>query len=174
MSRYRILALDLGSSNTGYGFLVGDHTQLAIKDFGVIRSSPKQGPIRQRIDYILNEITQLVHHHHPNYFVFEDFTAQGRRAKAAGKIGQHMSFLTESVRGLARFLDFETVIYPNDQWKKLTLGIRTATKEQVKHYVSWKIPQSKALLARQPSHVWDAVCIAYCHYLTLLERSDNK
>jgi Holliday junction resolvasome RuvABC endonuclease subunit len=170
VAQYVITGFDIGTQNTGYGVLIGDTKtkNACIHDFGMIRTNKRTGDIRKRIDLIGDQIEQVLKSVKATHIAIEDYTSQGNRAKQSGKTSQDMSFLVEHIRMLGRMIGYEVDIYPNAYWKKKTLGIGGATKNQVIHYVSWKLPEAKELLKKQPDHVWDSVGIAYCKWLELL------
>lgn len=171
MAQCVITGFDIGTQNTGYGVLIGDTKtkKVRIHSFGMIRTGKKDGDVRRRIDLIGGQVEQVLKSLNATHIAVEDFTSQGNRAKRSGKTSQDMSFLVEHIRMLGRMLGYEVDIYPNAYWKKRTLGISGASKQQVIHYVSWKLPEAKEMLKKQPDHVWDGVGIAYCKWLELVQ-----
>lgn len=151
----RVLGVDPGTANTGYALLEGDQ----ILTFGLLKTDTTDGSVRARIDMIGDALQKIIKEWAPSVLAVEDFTEQG---KMVGKTYKEMSWLTEHFRLLGKFLGIQTVIYKNGEWKKRTLGIHRATKQQVQHYVGRHLPEAERILKKAPSHVWDAVGIALC------------
>lgn len=170
MAKVVIVGFDPGTKNTGYGALLCDTKtkQAVINGFGMIRTSKKDGDVRDRVDSIGEQVDHVMKTLQGGHIAIEDYTSQGKRAKTSGKTSQDMSFLIEHFRMLGRMKGYEVTIYPNAYWKKKTLGIGGANKQQVIHYVTWKLPEAKNMLQKQPDHVWDSVGIAYCKWLELI------
>ncbi len=167
MPKVRILSLDPGTQNTGYILLEGDllSKEIAVEAFGVLKTKVTDGDIRKRIDTLGNGVRKLISTFEPDYLVFEDFVEQG---KMVGKTYKEMAFLIEHYRLIGRETGIPTEIYSNAYWKKHTLGVSGTNKAQVEHYVSRKIPETKRLLNKAPSHVWDATAIGYCLWLSIV------
>lgn len=168
MSNVLIMGIDPGTENTGYGLILGDirTKNVYVHDYGMIKKTT--GEIRERIDAIGTQLVALLEKHHPHYIIIEDFSSQGKRAKNTGKVSQDMSFLVEHLRMIGKMNGYPMEIIANDAWKKKTLGARSANKKQVQHYIQWKIPETVEKLKRQPSHVWDAIGIAYSKWTEII------
>lgn len=164
----RILAFDTGTANTGWALLIGDVSakQVRLSDFGMIKTKKTdEHTVRERIDFIGAEVSKLIQELRPTHMAIEDFTEQG---KFVGKTYKEMAWLTEHFRIVARNEGLPLSIYENGEWKKHTLKAARANKEQAKHYISHKLPETRELLAKAPTHVWDSVGIGYCQWLLLL------
>lgn len=155
-----ILGIDTGTQNTGCIILQGDLTTKTVRllDWKMIRTTKKDGTVRERIDRITDKIALYVKENSIDYIVLEDFTEQGIRT---GTTHKEMAWLTEAIRSLGAKLNIPTFVFENKDWKKKTLGIYRANKKQVKHYIHWKLPESKHLLKKCPNHVFDAAGIGY-------------
>jgi Holliday junction resolvasome RuvABC endonuclease subunit len=159
-----VLGIDPGTSNLGYGLV----TEREIQEFGTIKLSKNDfETLRHQVDCMGNNVRLLIRTYRPDAIVLEDFIEQG---KNTGKTYKEMVMLTEHLRMVARSCNMEANIYTNGFWKRKTLKATRATKRQVQHYIKNKFPEASELLKRQPSHVWDAVCIAYCHILVAKEQ----
>lgn len=173
MNMSTILAFDPGTANMGYAVLEGDKSTSKIyitPTIGVLttakRANGKEIAIRDRIDHLSISIQQLVEKVNPTDIVMEDFVEQG---KFVGKTYKEMAFLTEHMRLLSKQLGRPATIYANGYWKKQTLGIMRASKIQVQHYISRRLPEAATVLKKQPDHVWDAAGIGYCKWLEILK-----
>lgn len=163
MENRRILGIDPGTANTGYAVLECGTDPPTLIAYGMIRTTPKDGTVRERIDFIGQEIEKVIAEYQPDIFAIEDFTEQGTHA---GKQYKEMAWLTEHFRMLGRQLGFEVLIFKNAEWKKKTLGIGRATKKQVMHFVNRNI-RGAQLLKGKPDHVWDSAGVAYCASLVI-------
>lgn len=163
MSDVRIIGLDPGTANTGYSFLIGntDTRKIMLDGYGLLKTDKTDGEVRDRIDMLGDGLRKLVVQSKPTHIALEDFTEQG---KLVGKTYKEMSWLTEHFRMVGRELGVETAVYENEYWKRTLLKAGRANKEQVQHYVSHRLPESRVLLARQPNHVWDSVAIGLCTF----------
>jgi Holliday junction resolvasome RuvABC endonuclease subunit len=178
MSVVKILAFDPGTANMGYSELVGDTLTKKIvltSVFGTLHTKKWDGDIelkiRDRIDDLGRQIRQGIEIAKPTHVAMEDFVEQG---KLVGKTYKEMAYLTEHMRILTRELGVPATIYPNGDWKKKTMNARRATKQQVQHYVSHKLPETIILLAKEADHVWDSVGIGYCLWLDILDGLNNR
>lgn len=171
-TKINILGIDTGTRNTGCSVLTGDLASQTVylSDFCIIRTTKKDGSVRERIDQITNKIAAYVERGNIDYIVIEDFTEQGVRT---GTIHKEMSWLTEAIRSLGMRLNCKTIVYENKEWKKKTLKIYRATKKQVQHYVHWKFPEAKKKLKGQPDHIFDSIAIGHALWLELLS-NNNK
>lgn len=160
----KILGIDPGTANTGYGVVQKTSKGYSLVAYGLIRTTPKEGDVRERIDRIGEHLANIITEFQPDVIAIEDFTEQG---KLVGKTYKEMSWITEHFRMLCKQFGYEALILKNGEWKKKTLGIMRANKKQVMHYVGRMIPKAKELLKTEKDHVWDSVGIALCAGLTL-------
>jgi crossover junction endodeoxyribonuclease RuvC len=150
----RVLGVDPGSIISGYGILDEHPQQLAVVDFGVMRTTSK-APLATRLLEISDRLQELITHYQPNVVAVEDlFFAQN--AKSALKLGQSRGaiLLTAARAGL------EIAEYTPLEVKQAVVGYGRAEKNQVQHMV-------KVLLnlkdLPQPNDAADALAIAICH-----------
>lgn len=174
----RILGIDPGTANCGYATIEGDlNTGTAVllpsRCYGVVNTSISEGNVRERIDRIGEDVKLIVRQHSkPTHIAIEDFTEQGKRV---GKTYKEMAWITEHLRMIGRELGYDVDIYENGYWKKHTLGIMRASKDQVQHYLGHKVEGAERLrsLPKSYNHIWDSVGIAYCKFLLLLGQGDT-
>lgn len=155
----KILGIDPGTAHTGFSVIQHTSEGYDLITYGLIRTSPKDGDVRNRIDYIGKCLEHIIAKFNPDVIALEDFTEQG---KLVGKRYKEMAWITEHFRTLFTQLGYKTLVLKNGEWKKRTLGIMRANKKQVMHYVGRIIPKSKELLKNAKDHVWDSIGIAIC------------
>lgn len=168
----KILSIDPGLANTGYASIeYGDTQQIRLgRAFGVLHTTQEDGSDRERIDKLNVEISKIVLNYQPDAIGIEDWSYMGNR----GKNESSMPALIENLRQLCRELNVPTYIYENPVWKKATLGIRTANKKQIQHFVSKRITDAPTILHRKPDHVWDSVGICFAVYKNFIGGQENE
>lgn len=154
---HRILSFDPGPANTGYTLVwSGDYGVLVDPRYsGVLRTS-KDLPDRERVDMIGDKALKLMQTVQPTAIAIEDWTYMGKKGKQESK----MPVLIEHLRMVSKGYGVPVFVFENAVWKKATLKIGGANKEQIKHYVGRKVANPDAL-ERLPQHVWDAVGISF-------------
>lgn len=165
----RIVGVDPGTANTGYSLLSGNtapRTGYAhLTDYGVWRTKKDEAwDVRDRIDYISNQLQAFITATKATHLAIEDFTEQG---KLVGKTYKEMSWIVENFRGVGRTLGLPTAVYANAEWKKILLRARQANKHQVMHYVGINVLGAAQHLVGQPDHVWDSAAVGYCMFKQL-------
>lgn len=170
MAKVRILGFDPGTANTGYGLIEGviNDIPALTQSNGVIKTTVKDGDVRDRIDAIGDKMRYLISHTKPTHIAIEDFTEQGKRV---GTTYKEMAWLLEHMRLVSREMGFEAQIYTNAYWKKVTMGSAHVNKLQIQHFVTHHVTGAGNLLKKQPTHVWDSVAIANCTF-TLLKQGE--
>lgn len=158
---HRILSFDPGLTNTGYALVwAGDYGVLADPRYSKMLKGPQAGApemtVRDRSDFLGAEALKVIQEVQPTAIGIEDWTYMGNR----GKQESHMPVLVEHLRMVAKGFGVPVYVFENAAWKKKTLGIGGANKEQIKHYVGRKVANPDAL-ARLPQHVWDAVGVCF-------------
>tara|TARA_B100000029_G_scaffold222384_1_gene220181 strand:+ start:2276 stop:2794 length:519 start_codon:yes stop_codon:yes gene_type:complete len=148
----KILGIDPGSINTGYGIIEsrGNHNK-HIKN-GVIRIKAKT--LAEKLKIINSEITTIIKTFEPDEIAIEKVFMH-RNADSALKLGQ--------ARGAAitacAINDIPLFEYSANQVKQACVGKGHATKEQVQHMI-------KILLCLEENPLTDAadaLAIALCH-----------
>jgi len=150
----RILGVDPGSVQTGFGIIDEEQTSLHYLACGVIRTSSK-APIPSRLKRIYSELKIVMNRYRPDVVSIEDIFV-ARNVRSALKLGH--------ARGVAILAavnsDLEVVEYTPAEVKKTLAGSGRAEKSQVQHMV-------KALLSLvelpEPYDASDALALAICH-----------
>lgn len=150
----RVLGIDPGTANTGYGVVASDSSRLVALDGGVIETSPELAPER-RLALIHERVAALLAEHAPDAVALEDLYF-GANARSAFAVGQ--------ARGVVMLAAGQAQIpcagYTPQQVKSAVCGSGRADKRQVARMVQALLGLSDAPM---PDHASDALGVAICH-----------
>lgn len=168
MDKVRILAFDPGTANMGWAYLEGELTNgivQATEHFGVVKTTMDDGDFRRRIDILGGWMEEVIQLTSPTVIAIEDFTEQG---VITGKTYKEMATLIEHMRMVSRMKNYEADIMTNEEWKRIATGSKGLNKNQVKHFVTNKVPKAVEFYkGRTATHVWDACGIGYAEFKKL-------
>ena len=150
----RVLGIDPGTANTGYGVVGSVSGRLQALAAGVIETSPRS-PLERRLADIHARVTELIEEHEPDAVAIEELYF-GTNARSAFAVGQ--------ARGVVLLAAGQRAIpcaaYTPQQVKGAVCGSGRADKEQVGRMV-------RALLrltdVPKADHTSDALAVAVCH-----------
>jgi crossover junction endodeoxyribonuclease RuvC len=150
----RVLGIDPGTANTGYGVVLARAGALAALDGGVLRTHA-QTALPERLAEIHSHITDLIDRHEPDAVAVEDLYF-GTNARSAFAVGQARGvvLLAAGQRALP------CAAYTPQQVKGAVCGSGRADKTQVARMVT-----ALLRLHDQPAadHTSDALAVAVCH-----------
>jgi crossover junction endodeoxyribonuclease RuvC len=150
----RVLGIDPGTANTGYGVVASAPGRLEALAAGVIETSPRT-PLERRLADIHTRVAELIDEHEPDAVAVEDLFF-GTNARSAFAVGQ--------ARGVVLLAAGQRAIpctaYTPQQVKGAVCGSGRANKEQVARMVT-----ALLRLHDQPKadHTSDALAVAVCH-----------
>ncbi len=148
----RILGIDPGSRQTGYGLIDSDGRQSQHVDSGCIYA--KGDNFAERLGYIFQHVSELIIEYQPAELSIEQVFVN-KNVDSALKLGQ--------ARGAAICAAVQAGLvvheYTPKAVKSAVVGSGNATKEQVQHMMSMLLKLEKGLQADQA----DALAIALCH-----------
>jgi crossover junction endodeoxyribonuclease RuvC len=150
----RVLGIDPGTANTGYGVVSSASGRLQALAAGVIETSPRS-PLERRLADIHARVTELLEEHEPDAVAIEELYF-GTNARSAFAVGQ--------ARGVVLLAAGQRAIpcaaYTPQQVKGAVCGSGKADKQQVGRMV-----RALLRLADVPKadHTSDALAIAVCH-----------
>jgi len=150
----RVLGIDPGTANTGYGVVASAPGRLEALAAGVIETSPRT-PLERRLADIHTLVAELIDEHEPDAVAVEDLFF-GTNARSAFAVGQ--------ARGVVLLAAGQRAIpctaYTPQQVKGAVCGSGRANKEQVARMVT-----ALLRLHDQPKadHTSDALAVAVCH-----------
>jgi crossover junction endodeoxyribonuclease RuvC len=150
----RVLGIDPGTANTGYGVVERRGARLFALDGGVISTPPGARP-EQRLTTIHTRACALMEEHGVESVALEDlyFGANARSAFAVGQ-ARGVVMLAAGQRGLA------CAAYTPQQVKGAVCGNGRAEKLQVQRMVQTLLSLTEL---PRPDHAADALAVAICH-----------
>jgi crossover junction endodeoxyribonuclease RuvC len=153
VSKVRIIGLDPGLRNTGWGIIESEGTRLIYVADGAVHSEA-DAPLAERLLQIHEALLRVLKDFSPDEAAIEE-TFVNKDARATLKLGQ--------ARGVVMLAPASLKIpvseYAPNQIKKSVVGAGHAEKDQVKHMVKVLLP--KAVMKTADSV--DALAIAICH-----------
>jgi crossover junction endodeoxyribonuclease RuvC len=148
----RVIGIDPGLRNLGWGVIAVDGPRLSHLGNGVLRSG--EGALAQRLCRLFEQLSEVVATFRPDQAAVEE-TFVNRDGAGTLKLGQ--------ARGIALLVPARAGIvvaeYAPNAVKKAVVGVGHAAKEQVAHMVRMQLPG--ALLAGADAA--DALAVAICH-----------
>ena len=151
----RVLGIDPGLSNTGYGVIDSTGRDYAAVEGGVI-TTPTKTPLEERLLTIFQDLREVISANRPDAMAVEDLHSRYPMQKTAILMGH--------ARGVVCLAAAEAGIpvfdYQPTRAKNVVTGFGRASKEQVKRAVAVHLDEPDA--ARN-EHVADAFAIAICH-----------
>ena len=149
----RLIGLDPGLRNTGWGVIAVQGNRLSHVADGVVRSDAKR-PLAQRLMELRDGLAAVIREHQPDEAAVEETFVNANPASTL-KLGQ--------ARGIALLVpaEFELPVgeYPPNLVKKTVVGSGHAAKEQIQMMVQALLPGCKVTSADAA----DALAIAICH-----------
>jgi len=154
LTSVRVLGIDPGLANTGYGVVARRGGRLVALDGGCIET-PAGMAAEQRLAVIHERICGLLDEHTPDAVALEElyFGANARSAFAVGQ-ARGVVMLAAGQRGLP------CSSYTPQQVKGAVCGTGRAAKEQVGRMVQALLGLAEV---PTPDHAADALAVAICH-----------
>lgn len=149
----RIIGIDPGLRNTGWGIIEVEGTRLSYVADGAVHSDA-DASLAERLTQIHRQLAAIVSQFAPDEAAVEE-TFVNKDARATLKLGQARG-VAVLVPALAGLLVAE---YAPNQIKKSVVGAGHAEKDQVKHMVRILLPKAQLNTADST----DALAIAICH-----------
>lgn len=151
----RILGIDPGSVVTGYGLIEAlAHSKVTHVDNGGI-FTPKKRPFSERIYYIFDQVSELIHQFRPDAVAIEDIFI-AKNVSSTLKLGHARGAAIVAV-AKAGLPVYE---YSALQVKQAVTGYGHASKEQIQKMVQALL----RLPASAFSDASDALAVALCHH----------
>jgi crossover junction endodeoxyribonuclease RuvC len=153
VSRVRIIGIDPGLRNTGWGIVESEGSRLIYVADGAVHSDADL-PLAERLLQIHEQLISVLREFTPDEAAIEE-TFVNVDARATLKLGQARG----AVMLAPAMLKIPVSEYAPNQIKKSVVGAGHAEKAQVKHMVKVLLP--KAVMKTADST--DALAIAICH-----------
>jgi crossover junction endodeoxyribonuclease RuvC len=153
MPKVRIIGIDPGLRNTGWGVIEAEGTRLSYVADGNVHSDA-DAPLATRLLQIHTQLAEILLRHAPDEAAIEE-TFVNKDARATLKLGQARgaAMLAPALAGIS------VAEYAPNVVKKSVVGAGHAEKDQVKHMVKVLLPRAELNSADSI----DALAIAICH-----------
>jgi crossover junction endodeoxyribonuclease RuvC len=156
-NRVTILGIDPGLDTTGYGLLEVKSGRAALREAGVIRTTPDES-LESRIEQIYDGIRELIATFQPLVLAVEQLHSVYEHPQTAILMGH-----ARGVICLAAIQDgIPIASYRPTQVKKTLTGSGRATKDQMQRAVQTEFRLKEP---PNPPDVADAIAVALCHFL---------
>ena len=152
----KVLGIDPGLGNTGYGVVSAVNNNFELIDFGVIKTNSKD-KLANRLQIIFNEISQLISDHKPTIFSIEEIF-YSKNVKSSLLLG-HARGVAMAAASVNNLLVYE---YAARKIKQSLTGNGNAHKDQVQFMVKNLLKMNEAPKSNDAS---DALGIALCYLL---------
>ena len=153
MPKVRIIGIDPGLRNTGWGVIEAEGTRLSYVADGSVHSDA-DAPLATRLLQIHTQLAEILQRFAPDEAAIEE-TFVNKDARATLKLGQARgaAMLAPALAGI------RVAEYAPNVVKKSVVGAGHAEKDQVKHMVKVLLPRAELNSADSI----DALAIAICH-----------
>ena len=152
----RVLGVDPGLVNTGYGVIEVIAGQMTLLHSGTIVSQIKDGPLEQRLKAIHEGLTKVFLSYWPHVMALEDIFSHHRYPQSSIILGHARGVisLVAAQKGIPVYS------YPPTLVKETLTGDGRASKYSVQRFVQLTLNLSQL---PSPSHVADALALAIAH-----------
>jgi len=151
----RVLGIDPGTLNMGYGVVDSYGDSMTMVDCGVLKFSPKI-PVEQRLRFLYKGLGEIIARYRPDEVAIEEpFVAGNVRSALAIGRAQAIAILAAVNEDLPVFHYLPTHV------KQQVTDYGNSSKEQVQEVVriQFDLPQSP-----QSTDATDALAVAICHF----------
>ena len=150
----KIIGIDPGLVQTGYGIINVSNNQISLIDYGIIKPPPKD-PLANRLHTIFNDVCEIISNYNPQIFAIEE-VFYGKNVKSAMRLGQARgaSMVAAASKGIPIYE------YSARKVKQSVTGNGNAHKTQVQFMVKAKLQMD---YNPEPMDAADALAIALCH-----------
>jgi len=150
----RVLGIDPGTLNLGYGVVDEEAGEMAMVDCGVVSLSSKV-PVEKRLSSLYTKLVEIVASHKPDEVAIEEpFVAGNARSALAVGRAQAVAILAAANKNLPVFRYLPT------QVKQQVTDYGASSKEQVQEMVRLQLGLTEA---PRPLDAADALAVAICH-----------
>jgi crossover junction endodeoxyribonuclease RuvC len=153
VNKVRIIGIDPGLRNTGWGVIEAEGSRLSYVADGTVHSDA-DAPLATRLLQIHAQLAEILKNFMPDEAAIEE-TFVNKDARATLKLGQARgaAMLAPAMAGI------RVAEYAPNVVKKSVVGSGHAEKDQVKHMVKVLLPRAEMNSADST----DALAIAICH-----------
>jgi len=154
ISIQRVISVDPGLNNTGFGILDYKGSQIKVVAYGLV-TPPTKESIPNRLEYLNSHMNDLIDKFNPQSMAIED-SFYSQNVKSAILLGQARGVLLLS----AASKGIPSMVYAPKKVKQSVTGTGSATKKQVKYMVEKILNIDKTIKSLD---ITDALAIGLCH-----------
>ncbi|MEC9475139.1 MAG: crossover junction endodeoxyribonuclease RuvC [Candidatus Neomarinimicrobiota bacterium] len=154
ISIQRVISVDPGLNNTGFGILDYKGSQVKVIAYGLV-TPPAKESIPNRLEYLNSHMNDLIDKFNPQSMAIED-SFYSQNVKSAILLGQARGVLLLS----AASKGIPSMVYAPKKVKQSVTGSGSATKKQVKYMVEKILNINKPIKSLD---ITDALAIGLCH-----------
>jgi len=151
-SPLKVIGIDPGLADTGFGIVEGAGSRIERYTFGTIRTH-KAESLASRLNHIFSELSSILNAERPNLMVIEDIFSLKQYPKSGIALGKVSGVIL--VAGAQKGL--ESVELPAREAKQVLTGNGNANKAQMERAVRHFLKRDRAI---SPSHASDALAMA--------------
>jgi crossover junction endodeoxyribonuclease RuvC len=151
----RILGIDTGLADTGYGIIDAEHSSCRVVEGGVI-STASEDDLAARLHQIHEALCAIIDEFEVDRVVVEDLYAEYPHPRTAIMMGHARGVVILAAAQRAVVVES----YPASLVKKSLTGNGRASKDQVREMVMRTLNLTEP---PSPDHVSDALALAVCH-----------
>ena len=150
----KIIGIDPGLVQTGYGIINVNNNQTSLIDYGIIKPPPKDS-LANRLLAIFNDVCEIISNHNPQILAIEE-VFYGKNVKSSMRLGQARgaSMVAAASKGIPVYE------YSARKVKQSVTGNGNAHKTQVQFMVKAKLKMDHN---PEPIDASDALAIALCY-----------
>ena len=152
----RFLGIDPGTASVGYGIVDEQDGLVTVVDYGVIRTSPKDGDTAERLQIIYKALNKLLADYEPDAAAVEELFF-GRNITTAIRVGQARGVLLLCLANA----EVPVAEYSPPTIKEAVTGYGNADKEQIQYMVQNLLNLDEI---PKPDDAADGLAIALTHY----------
>ena len=150
----RILGVDPGTINMGYGIIEANGDKITPISYGALVSRTRS-PIGERLSYLYKALWEIIARYQPDAVAVEQpFMARNVRAALAIGRAQAVAILAAANQGIP------TYEYTPAQVKQRVADYGASSKEQIQEMVRLQLGLAEV---PQPNDAADALAVALCH-----------
>ena len=150
----KIIGIDPGLIQTGYGIINVSNNQTYLIDYGIIKP-PVKDSLANRLLTIYNDVCEIISNYEPQIFAIEE-VFYGKNVQSAMRLGQARgaSMVAAASKGISIYE------YSARKVKQSVTGNGNAHKSQIQFMVKAKLHLDHN---PEPMDAADALAIALCH-----------
>ena len=151
-SPLKVIGIDPGLADTGFGIVEGAGSRVGEYAFGTIRTS-KAEALARRLDHIFSELCSILNSEKPDLMVIEDIFSLKQYPKSGISLGKVCGVILVA----AARCGLPAVELPTREVKRILTGNGNANKAQMEKAVRHFLKRETAIT---PSHASDALALA--------------